>query len=484
MEPRLKFRDVEILGVLFSAGLIGLYCNDWLVTLALLAWWLIFKLVTLGDRIPVLFLALTFAFMQAAVGVFYVGFTGREMATVLTSDYRPAVMCGMAWVIAIALGVRLGTTFAGRRLTEDIEYFEYLCGWPILLAAYGVTIAVEGTSSQLAGDYPSIRHIIITLTVIRLGVLFLVLRRLVQPVLRLHLFVLVVGFEVVLGFSGFFAGFREPLMFGTLALLEGFNLKDKKRLAMLAVLVAMMAGTSLVWMGIRSTIRSEEVEFDTAGPTQKQRINRAYSLSNTFVASDPQYLKSTFDGLIDRMWTIYYPALAMARVPTVTEHTNGTLITAAIQHVLTPRVIFPDKEELPSDSDMVRKYTGLFVAGRESGTSIAFGAMAESYIDFGIPLMFMPPLLFGVLCGVAYGWMQRTMHHRELAAGTITVIFWITLYLFERSWANTLGESIGLFVYLGAPIVLMDRLLYRRRTVQVFDAEQQFRMPSEPLRRL
>jgi hypothetical protein len=174
----------------------------------------------------------------------------------------------------------------------------------------------------------------------------------------------------------------------------------------------------------------------------------------------------------------------MSRVPTVTEHTNGALITGAIQHVLTPRVFFPDKGDLPSDSDLVRKYTGLFVAGRESGTSIAFGAMAESYVDFGIPMMFLPPLLFGIFCGIAYGWMQRMIHHRELAAATITVIFWITLYLFERSWANSRGVSFGLFVYLGAPIVLIDRLLYRRRVVLLIDPDQQFNLSSEPLRRI
>jgi NhaP-type Na+/H+ or K+/H+ antiporter len=96
--------------------------------------------------------------------------------------------------------------------------------------------------------------------------------------------------------------------------------------------------------------------------------------------------------------------------------------------------------------------------------------------------MFVPPLIFGVLCGIAYGWMRRMLHHRELAAGTITVIFWITLYLFERSWANTLGESLGLFVYLGIPVIVLDRLLYRRKATNPSEVEHQFDF-SEPMRR-
>ena len=42
------------------------------------------------------------------------------------------------------------------------------------------------------------------------------------------------------------------------------------------------------------------------------------------------------------------------------------------------------------------------VAGREDGTSIAFGYAAESYIDFGLPLMFLPVFGFGLFVGFCY----------------------------------------------------------------------------------
>lgn len=64
--------------------------------------------------------------------------------------------------------------------------------------------------------------------------------------------------------------------------------------------------------------------------------------------------------------------------------------------VVTPRILFPDKGALLSDSEMVRTYSGVFVAGAEQGTSIAFGYAAEAYLDFGLPSMFVPSFLFGV----------------------------------------------------------------------------------------
>ena len=51
--------------------------------------------------------------------------------------------------------------------------------------------------------------------------------------------------------------------------------------------------------------------------------------------------------------------------------------------------------------------------------------------------------------GMAYHGLLRLIRHHELAIASVTVIFWLSLYLFERSWANMLGLSLTLIVYLG-----------------------------------
>ena len=92
-------------------------------------------------------------------------------------------------------------------------------------------------------------------------------------------------------------------------------------------------------------------------------------------------------------------------------------------------------------------------------TSIAFGYSAESYIDFGVPLMFVPVFAFGLLIGVCYTVFRSLIWHRELFVSFATVSFWISVYLFERSWATMLGVDVGFMVYLGGPMVLLDRFL-------------------------
>ena len=187
------------------------------------------------------------------------------------------------------------------------------------------------------------------------------------------------------------------------------------------------------------------------------RLQRMQALLTDWIDHRDETAQHDLDMLIDRGWAIYYPALAVARVPAVLPHTEGALIGAALQHLVTPRVLFPDKGELPSDSEMVRKYSGVWVAGAEENTSIAFGYAVESYVDFGVPWMFVPALLFGVFCGLVYEWFLRLISYRELAVALMTVVFWLSLYLFERSWVRTLGLSVTMMVYLGGLGFLVDR---------------------------
>jgi hypothetical protein len=159
------------------------------------------------------------------------------------------------------------------------------------------------------------------------------------------------------------------------------------------------------------------------------------------------------------MWDIYYPALALARVPKVLPHTDGAMMTTALQHVLTPRILVPDKQDVESDSLQVRRFAGLWVAGPEQNTTISFGYPIQSYIDYGIPGMFVPVFLFAVFMGAAYRCLLRILVHREISVAVVTVIFWMSLYAANKSWAKMIGLALTMLVYLGGFTYLIDRYL-------------------------
>src|SRR5439155_1449967 len=196
-----------------------------------------------------------------------------------------------------------------------------------------------------------------------------------------------VALEVALGFTGFFAGFREPLVLAVVALTEVFDRRRASHWLSVAVLVIVMAAASVTWMAVRNTYRSEVIEVQSLASSKSARLSRIIDLGSGFFNSDAGEMKTAADKLVDRLWCVYYPALAVARVPSVVPHTGGSILREAVEHILTPRVFFPDKPIVTSDSELVRRYAGVWVAGVEQNTSIAFGYAAESYVDFGVPMM-------------------------------------------------------------------------------------------------
>ena len=74
-------------------------------------------------------------------------------------------------------------------------------------------------------------------------------------------------------------------------------------------------------------------------------------------------------------------------------------------------------------------------------------------------LMFVPVLLFAIFMGAAYRFLLRMILHREISAAVVTVIFWMSLYAANKSWAKLLGLSLTLLVYLGGFTFLIDRYL-------------------------
>jgi hypothetical protein len=454
----MRFAELELIGVGLATLVTYIFIDDWIASAAIVTLWLCVKLASTDDRLYVLPLALTFQWSQAVLGVFYLGFTGRAVPAIALSDYRPMVLIALGCSLSIAAGIKVGLMF--RKAPDPHQARpEFAFSFGPLLIVYVSSIFVEGSLLTIAPDYPSFRQIITTLDTVRLGMLFLIMRRLCSPKPRWGLLGLVVSIEVVLGITGFFAGFREPVVLAVLAVLEIFDRRNTQHWVAVGVAIVGVSLLGLIWMGIRAEYRREYVEVDQFSASRDTRIGRVGDLTSAFFKNDASSMWNTADSLVDRMWTIYYPALAIARVPKMIPHTDGEILGAALVHIVTPRVFFPNKPELPSDSDEVRKYSNVLVAGREVNTSIAFGYSAEAYIDFGLPLMFLPIFGFGVFLGVMYAVFRRAIWHRELFVAFATVSFWLSAYLFERSWATMLGVTVGFMVYLGLPTVLLDRFL-------------------------
>lgn len=429
--------------------------DDWIATLAIALLWAIWHFLPVEEGPPVLSMALTFQWIQASLGIFYHGLTGRTMEAIERSDYRPMVLMSLGAVAALFLGLAVSLRWRWRPL-EQVRPLRTF-GDQSLFVFYVSLLIGLGLLQTLAWRIPGITQGILALGFLRLVVLYLLFRRLSTPRFRLTFLLPLLAFEVVLGFTGYFASFREPLVLLVLVLIERFDRRKVRHWLIFGATLASVLLTAILWLSIRTTYR-KDFEIEAFANSRTARLGRVVDLSRGWLSAGSQSWEN-FDAFVDRMWAIYYPALAVARVPDVLPHEDGRILWGAVRHILTPRLFFPNKGTLLSDSEMVRKYSGVWVAGLEEGASIAFGYVAESYIDFGLPWMFVPMVVFGFLMGLAYRRLLRLIWYRELAVGLVTVVFWLSLYLFERSWIKTIGLSVTLMLYMGGAMFAIDRLL-------------------------
>jgi hypothetical protein len=444
---------IAALGYALTGGLLGT-----LAVLVLYACWLLLHRVA-GP--PVLFLALAYHWLHATLGVFYGPLTGRQLMGSTAAEYQTMVLIALGCVLALAAGIRLGIVYMSHFWPERSAPRE-IFSFRSLLIAYGVAFFVTGTLQGIAWNYPMFTQPMIASTTIRLGLFYFCVRRLVMPVVQPVPLIGLLAFEVVVGISGFFASFREPLLFAGIAFVEAFDRRRLSHWVGVTALLAVATAASIFWMGVRGQYRQDFAEVETFAESRSMRLQRLQQLGSEWSRQDWQELLWTVDFLVDRMWPIYYPALAVERVPKVLPHTDGDLIWRAVQHIAMPRVLFPDKRAPGSESELVRKYSGVHVAGEESGTSIAFGYAAESYVDFGLPVMFVPVLVWGIFLGMSYHFLRYLIRHDELRVPLLVVVFWMALSQFERSWAKTMGLTGTLLIYLGLFTYFIDRWLVQR----------------------
>jgi hypothetical protein len=445
--------------IALAAGVVGAYATtqDPLATFSVVLLWIGWWLLRPNEGPPVLALAFSFQWMQITLGLFYTPWTGHRLLTNDVSTLTKTELMALAGLMFIVGGIRLGQHLMNRLGPPEGSRPLYAFSWKLLLGVYVGSMMIVASVQQFAWDYPSLTQGILALTYLRLAILYLILRRLVQPTFQWLPFAAIIVLEVGIGFTGFFAGFREPLIMAVVAMLEGFDTRKTQYWAGLGVLTATAFAAGLFWIGVRKEYREAIWANDAGAAVSVSRVDRLSQLSSGWAGRDAGQVGDDLDRLVDRMWTIYYPALAVERVPSVVAHTGGQLMQETLIHVFSPRVFYPDKKAVTTDSDLVRRYAGVWVAGEAQNTNIAFGYLGESYVDFGMPLMFVPMFVFGILVGVIYEGFLRYVRCRELAIGTATVVCWLSLYQFERSWVKTVGLTLTLAIYVGSVVVMFDR---------------------------
>ncbi len=446
------------------AGL-GFLLGSWLHAASLVVLYLIWTQIPEHEGPPILKLAMSSQWAQVSVGLFWSRLTGDVFEVQGLRTYEEMIAIGLGCVLAMTFGLAAGLRLVPAAADDEAgePRPEFLFDFKTTLTIYASSLVVTSVLTELSFTMPVLRSVLLAITSGRLAIVALVMRRLMRPEVQWLPVLGLLGFEVGLGFTGYFSGFKEPVFLFVLFLLEGFDTRRSTHWFGLAGSAAALFMALTMWMGVRNEYR-KEYDDELYASSRAVRLERMQALFTDWLDERHSEGESDAYALVERTWAVYYPALAIDRVPRILPHTNGELLGGALLHAVTPRFLFPDKAELINDSDLVRRYSGVWVAGTEEGTSIAFGYAAEGYVDFGVPLMFLPVFLFGLGMGAIFSFFLRLIAHRELAVSLVVCIFWYNLFLYERAWAKMLGVSVAMFIYLGGISFLADRYVLTERS--------------------
>jgi len=296
-------------------------------------------------------------------------------------------------------------------------YCIFSFGWGVL----GVTIFSFGSLAQLAFGLVKLKWAFLTL---------LIMHTALFPTNQKYVYI-VLAIEVLLSFTGFWASFKDYLLVAAAAFLSFSIVMNTRRIALVLILGFAAFFIMVLWTVVKGEYRQYltggERTFEIEKTDSKQNLGKLADLVKNNFGEDKFWdqFKGGVEALANRINYTEYFAMAVGQVPKVLPYENGALLQGGIDHVLKPRLFFPDKPDI-DDSQITSKYTGRQFSGEQQGVSFSLGSVAERYIDYGPYYMFIPIFGFGLMIGLVYKYIYtNSLNHVWGMACVMPLLFLI-----------------------------------------------------------
>jgi hypothetical protein len=332
------------------AGAIGwLASGDWLIGACLLVLRLVRIVLQPDEGTPVIALASRMQWRVDCLGLFYRRDRTSLDATI-HSDYRTMVMIGLGVLLATIAGLYVGRRLVGLAGPATGLRPAYALTFKTLLSAYVLGTIFVGAIQTAAWDYPGLAQAILALAYLRLGLLYLVLRRLVVSN----------QWHYLADYSWSRSSWHHRLLrrlpraahHGGLGVPRILRSPQRTALDHHYEPRGDAAILGVAWIGVRVEYRRRFAIDDKFINNRSARIDLLKASISDWAGKAPRddgghrsFRRPDVDHLL--------PALAISRVPRCCR-TNGQLMTETLQYP-EPRLFFPDKPDIKSDSEMVRK---------------------------------------------------------------------------------------------------------------------------------
>jgi hypothetical protein len=422
---------------LFKAGcLVGLLAGALSASLIVgfslaVALWLA-GLLWRENELPVQLFCVLYQWVFVVTGYYAYLYYGYHPAQIVLGDIEAAVALSLIGLLVVSVGIRTAMPDSCHRhptvgnidATSEVDYDPKKLFW-IVICLFTVNWVVETFPMAILFDAAQLIH---SIFLFRYLFLLLLLMVIVRQRMGYQYGVLAFFFVLMPELTSSMAKFKDVFFMVLIVFLAywkpwskdlQYRARNRQIFAISVGLCVVILAAGLIWTGgmkgdWRTALRTGAV---SGSPIEKieefgRHLDRSIQRFDSGSALQAFLARlSSSEGYFSRVLTI---------VPERVPHEDGTLTWRAIHHILTPRILFPEKKNLGGDSWLVRKYAGVQVAGDESFTSVGLGYMAEFYIDYGEVLMFVPLFLLGLLIGSMQRIFTRISPSSYIAEAAVT----------------------------------------------------------------
>jgi hypothetical protein len=384
------------LGLLYSQNI-----DLWLVCLGSL--WI--TILCLGGRKthPIFWWFIIVSWSRVFADVVLADFDGLRVGEL---EYRnQAMIYSLVALFFIACGIRFGYGTVKR---AEQEYLLQDKAWtPTLKQVVGVYLCafpIFGLVAALATLSEGTRQLFSSFLILRFVILYWVAASVYQSGRGYPILILILSTEVIFGFTGFFAAFKEPIIILGMAALSAYpqgrlGARVDKRLVSFTLFAGMAVWLSLIWVTVKEDYRQWLSEGSGAQVVLKALPERLEWLSHELITDklmngNMDYERATRLLLSRIAYTQYY-AMVLQRLDAGLIPSGEYRWLGAFKRIVTPRLLFPEKTAV-NDSETTKRLLGISI---DRNTSIGVGYIAETHIDFGFPLMLAPLFVIGFAMG-------------------------------------------------------------------------------------
>ncbi len=265
------------------------------------------------------------------------------------------------------------------------------------------------------------------------------------------LLIVITVLEFLMGTVAYFSAFKGVIYILIITLLTFVTHVNLRHLFRVFLTVTLLFFMGLIWTAVKGEYRNFLNKGQSIQSVMVTKTDAYEKLSDQVASLDSKRLENSLDDILYRLQYIFHFAKAMDRVPAAVPHEHGKLWWQNLTFNLMPRLLFPNKPIYEATPKTI-KYTGIFYAGYDKGTSFSLGYFAESYVDFGPVFMFLPLVLLALLITLLFKTLMIQSHLNLFLRFSVINVCFFEFILFEADGTYVLGRilmSFLVFIFLG-----------------------------------